>query len=175
MTAIDRPTVLSSDDEASLLVRLVHSVNALFSLTPHWLIATVARFSIAAVFWKSGQTKVEGFAIDLIEGTFKLGMPHFSNSAIDLFRDEYKVPVLPPEVAAFMAASAEHVFSALILVGLATRLSSFALLMMTLVIEVFVYPDAYPTHGVWAVSLLFLMSRGPGPLSIDNLFKKRFG
>eukprot|EP01037_Dinobryon_pediforme_P007704 gene7704-7765_t len=146
----------------------------LFSAIPHGLIATLARFSIAAVFWKSGQTKVQNFAIDLIEGRFTLGIPHFSNSVVDLFRDEYKLPLLPPELAAFMAASAEHIFSALILVGLATRFSALALLGMTLVIEVFVYPDAYPTHGVWAVTLLYILKYGAGPLSLDALIAKYF-
>ncbi|MFO1117696.1 MAG: DoxX family protein [Beijerinckiaceae bacterium] len=174
MTAIERSSP-HSEGALAPLVRLVDGVNGLLSRIPHWLIASLARFSIAAVFWKSGQTKVEGLAIDLVQGQFQIGLPHFSSSAIDLFRDEYRLPVLPPELAAFMAASAEHVFSALILVGFATRLSATALFMMTLVIEIFVYPDAYPTHGVWAVCLLYLMSRGPGPLSLDHLVKKRFG
>ena len=171
MTAIEH----SPPRNAGALVRLIDGVVEILSNIPHWAIASLARLSIAAVFWKSGQTKVEGLAIDLVQGQFQLGIPHFSSSAIDLFRDEYKLPLLPPEVAAFMAASAEHIFSALILAGLATRLSATALLLMTLVIEVFVYPDAYPTHGVWAVCLLYLMARGPGPLSIDHLLKKRFG
>lgn len=175
MTVIEGSTTSHSGGATALLVRLADGVNGLLSRIPHWLIATLARFSIAAVFWKSGQTKVEGFAIDLIQGQFQLGIPHFSSSAIDLFRDEYRLPLLPPEIAAFMAASAEHIFSALILIGLATRLSSTALLVMTLVIEIFVYPDAYPTHGVWAVCLLYLMSRGPGPISIDYLLKEPFG
>ena len=158
-----------------MLASLIQRMNTLFASIPHWFIATLARFSIAAVFWKSGQTKVQGFAIDLIEGRYTFGIPHFSDSAVDLFRDEYKLPVLPPELAAFLAASAEHIFSALILVGLATRLSSLALLGMTLVIEVFVYPDAYPTHGVWAVALLYLIKFGPGPLALDALLKKAWG
>ena len=81
-----------------MLISLVARANMLFSAIPHWLIATLARFSIAAVFWKSGQTKVQNFAIDLIEGRFTLGIPHFSNSVIDLFREEYKLPLLPPEL-----------------------------------------------------------------------------
>jgi putative oxidoreductase len=173
MTAFDPTATSASAGGASPLVRLVTVVHALFSRIPHWFIAALARFSIAAVFWKSGQTKIQGLAIDLINGEFTFGMPHLSSSAIDLFRDEYKVPLLPPEIAAYMAASAEHVFSALILIGLATRLSAAALLGMTLVIEIFVYPDAYPTHGVWAVCLLYLMARGPGFLSLDHIIGKR--
>jgi putative oxidoreductase len=141
---------------------------------PHSLIAFIARFSIAAVFWKSGQTKVEGLAIDLIDGTVQLGWPRLADSTIPLFQSEYHVPLLSPEIAAHMAAFAEHFFPVLILIGFATRFSALALLGMTLVIEVFVYPDAYPTHGTWAAVLLYLMATGPGKLSIDHLIAHRF-
>lgn len=157
----------------SLPAALIHGVHSLFEAIPHWLIATLARFCIAAVFWKSGQTKVQGLAIDLVEGRFVLGIPSFSDSALDLFREEYKLPLLPPEWAALLATVAEHVFPILLLVGLATRLSAFALLIMTIVIEIFVYPNAYPLHGVWAVSLLYLMKHGPGPLSLDHFLARR--
>lgn len=153
---------------------LIAGVNAVIGRVPSGLIALLARFSIAAIFWKSGQTKVEGLSIDVLEGRFQLGWPHFSDSAIDLFRDEYKLPFLPPEVAAVMATAAEHVFPILLLLGLLTRLSALSLLIMTLVIQVFVYPGAYPLHGVWAVALLYLMAHGPGPLALDNvLFKPK--
>ncbi|PTT30520.1 DoxX family protein [Pseudomonas sp. HMWF021] len=139
---------------------------------PHSLIAFIARFSIAAVFWKSGQTKVEGLAIDLIDGTFQPGWPRLADSTIPLFQSEYHVPLLSPEIAAHLAAFAEHFFPVLILIGFATRFSALALLGMTLVIEVFVYPDAYPTHGTWAAVLLYLMATGPGRLSIDHLIAR---
>lgn len=87
---------------------LVKRTIALFEKIPYSLIAFLARFSIAAVFWKSGQTKVEGFAIDLISGTFQLGEPRLAASTLPLFRSEYHVPLLSPEVAAHMAAFAEH-------------------------------------------------------------------
>lgn len=147
---------------------------ALLEKIPHSLIAFIARFSIAAVFWKSGQTKVEGLAIDLIDGTFELGWPRLADSTIPLFNSEYHLPLLSPEIAAHMAAFAEHLFPFLILIGLATRFSALALLGMTLTIQVFVYPDAYPTHGTWAALLLYLMATGPGKLSIDHLIAKRF-
>ena len=159
---------------SSLPVRLVERLVQWLGMIPHSLIAFIARFSIAAVFWKSGQTKVEGFAIDLISGTFELGMPRLADSTIPLFSSEYKVPLLSPEVAAHMAAFAEHFFPILILFGLATRFSALALLGMTLTIQTFVYPDAYPTHGTWAAILLYLMARGPGVLSIDHLIARRF-
>ena len=147
---------------------------SLLEKIPHSLIAFLARFSIAAVFWKSGQTKVEGLAIDLIDGTFELGWPRLADSAIPLFQSEYNVPLLSPEIAAHLAAFAEHFFPALILIGLATRFSALALLGMTLTIQIFVYPDAYPTHGTWAAVLLYLMTTGPGKLSIDHLIARRF-
>lgn len=135
---------------------------------PHGLIALLGRFSIAAVFWKSGQTKVEGLAIDLIEGMFQIGWPRLSDSALALFREEYRLPLIPPELAAPLAAFAEHLFPILLLVGLATRFSALALLGMTAVIQIFVYPAAYPTHGTWAAVLLYLVARGPGALSLDH-------
>jgi putative oxidoreductase len=86
-----------------------------------------------------------------------------------LFQDEYRLPLLPPEIAAYAAATAEHVFPVLLLLGFATRLSALALLVMTLTIQVFVYPAAYATHGVWAAVLLYLLARGGGRYSLDAL------
>ena len=148
---------------------------SLFDRIPHSLIAFLGRFSIAATFWQSGQTKVEGFAIDLIHGQFEFGMPHLSESAVDLFRDEYALPFIPPEWAAHMAATAEHVFPVLLLIGMGTRYSALALLGMTFVIQTFVYPNAYPTHGIWAAVLLYLIARGPGVFSVDHLLSRRCG
>ena len=82
---------------------------------------------LSAVFWKSGQTKVEGFVIDIVSGDIQLGWSHLSDSAVSLFREEYRLPLVPPELAAPMAAFAEHFFPLLILLDLATRLSAFAL------------------------------------------------
>lgn len=152
---------------------LMGKFNEVCGRIPDSVIAFIGRFSIAAVFWKSGQTKIEGLAIDIVSGEFSLGWPHLSDSAILLFKDEYRLPIVPPELAAHLAAFAEHLFPPLILIGLATRLSSFALLVMTLTIQVFVYPGAYPTHGVWATVLLFLMARGPGKISLDHWFARR--
>lgn len=140
---------------------------------PYSAIALLARFAIAAVFWNSGQTKVKGLEINFVTGEFHLGWPALSDSAVALFRDEYRVPLLPPELAAVLAASAEHVFPILLLLGLATRLSALALLGMTLVIQVFVYPGAYATHGTWAAVLLLLAARGAGTLSLDHWLARR--
>lgn len=153
--------------------RLVTSAIDLMSRIPETLIAFVARFSIAAVFWQSGQTKVQNFALNVVSGEFQLGWPRLSDSAVALFQDEYKLPLIAPEIAAPLAATAEHLFPFLLLIGLATRFSALALLGMTLVIQVFVYPDAYPTHGTWAALLLYLAARGPGALSVDHWLARR--
>lgn len=163
----------ASQARAGTLSRAVAAVHAAFARIPESLIALLARFSIAAVFWNSGQTKVEGLAINIVSGTFELGVPRLSSSAVDLFRDEYRLPLLPPEVAAVMATIGEHVLPILVLLGLGTRLASFGLLAMTAVIQFLVYPGAYATHGVWAAVLLWLMARGPGALSIDHLIARR--
>ena len=153
---------------------LITRAIALLEKIPHSLIAFIARFSIAAVFWKSGQTKVEGLAIDLFDGTFELGWPRLADSTIPLFKSEYHVPLLSPEIAAHMAAFAEHFFPLLILIGFATRFSALALLGMTMTIQLFVYPDAYPTHGTWAAVLLYLLAQGPGALSVDRWIATRW-
>ena len=128
---------------------------------PHSFIALIARISVGGVFWMSGQTKVKGF--QLADGT------------VDLFRDEYALPLIDPTVAAIAAAISEHLFSVLLIIGFASRLSAAALLGMTLVIEIFVYPDAWPTHGTWATCFLIIIAKGPGVFSLDHLlFAKRF-
>jgi len=162
-----------SSSSAEGLAGMVTSMVRLFERIPNSLIAFLARFSIAAVFWNSGQTKVQGLVINFVSGDFALGWPRLSDSALALFQDEYKLPFVPPELAAPMAAFAEHLFPLLLLFGLATRFSALALLGMTLVIQVFVYPGAYATHGTWAALLLYLMARGPGVFSIDHLLAKR--
>lgn len=155
-------------------VELARQAVGLLSRIPDAWIALLARFSVAAIFWKSGQTKIQGFALDVVSGEFHFGWPRLSASAVDLFRDEYRLPLLPPDLGAVMAAGAEHLFPALLVLGLATRLSALALLGMTATIQLFVYPDAYPTHGVWAAALLFLAARGPGPLALDRLVARRY-
>ena len=91
-----------------------------------------------------------------------------------MFRSEYQLPLLSPQVAAHLATFAEHFFPVLILLGFATRFSALALIGMTLTIQLFVYPDAYPTHGTWLALLLLLLAKGPGCLSIDHLIARRY-
>jgi putative oxidoreductase len=157
-----------------LPVRLVERLIGLFSSIPKSLLALLARFSIAMVFWQSGQTKVEGFSIDPVSATFAIDMPRLADSTLFLFSNEYNLPLLAPELAAQMAVFAEHFFPLLLLLGLATRFSALALLIMTLTIQLFVYPGAYATHGTWAAVLLLLMARGPGVFSLDHLIARYF-
>lgn len=126
-------------------------------LTPSTLLL-VQRLGIASVFFLSGRTKVEGL-FTLTDGTF------------ELFRSEYHLPLVPPVAAAWAAAVSEHLFSVLLVLGLFTRLSAAALLGMTLVIEIFVYPDAWSTHLSWAGLLLPLIACGAGRVSLDRLFR----
>nr|WP_315245612.1 DoxX family protein [uncultured Albidiferax sp.] len=155
------------------MATLLQQCIALLSRIPHSLIALLARFSIAAVFWQSGQTKVQGFAVDIVSGTFQLGWPRLSDTAVDLFRDEYRMPL--PELTAPLAAGAEHLFPLLLLFGLGTRFAALALLGMTLTIQLFVYPGAYATHGTWAALLLYLVAQGPGRVSLDAWVARRWG
>lgn len=152
----------------------IHRLLGLMKQLPNSMIALLARFSIAAVFWKSGQTKIEGLAIDIVEGSFQLGWPSISDSTFFLFAEEYQLPLIPPVLGAYAATFAEHLFPLLILLGLATRFSALALLGMTLVIQLFVYPSAYVVHGLWASVLLYLMAQGAGKISLDHLLSRRF-
>lgn len=132
-------------------------------------VAALGRFSIAGVFWQSGQTKIEGFALDLVQGTLTPGWPRLADSAVVLFREEYRLPLLSPELAATLAALGEHLLPVLVLLGLGTRYAALGLLGMTAVIQFLVYPGAWATHGVWAAVLLYLAILGPGRWSLDHL------
>lgn len=121
------------------------------------VLALVARISIAAIFILSGRTKVEGFLT-------------ITDSTYELFRTEYNLPLISPVLAAHLSAYAEHLFPALLILGLFSRLSALALVGMTLVIEIFVYPDAWPTHLSWIGLLLIIIAKGAGTLSLDRRF-----
>jgi putative oxidoreductase len=119
------------------------------------LVALGLRVFPAMVFWQSGRTKVEGFTI--------------KDSTWFLFEHEYALPLIPPGVAAVLATAAEHLLPVLLILGLLTRFSALGLLAMTVVIQIFVYPGAWVTHGLWAAALLALMALGPGRWSLDHL------
>ena len=136
--------------------RLCSGARLLESVLPLSLLLLVQRLGIAAIFFYSARTKVEGlFTI--------------SDSTYELFAYEYALPLIPSEFAAVMATISEHLFSVLLVFGLCTRLSAAALLGMTLVIQIFVYPDAWPTHLSWAGLLLPLIALGGGRWSLDRL------
>lgn len=130
------------------------------ALLPDALLLLVARCGIAAVFFLSGRTKVTGF-LDI------------TDSAYYLFETDYKLPLIPPHLAAHLATYSEHLFPVLLVLGLGTRFAALALLGMTTVIEVFVYPQAWPTHLSWAGLLLPLIAQGGGKLSLDHLLSRR--
>lgn len=139
----------------------VCAIHTLDRVSLDTVLATPARLFIAAVFLLSGRTKVEGL-LTVTDGTYFL------------FEHEYALPLIPAPVAAHLAAYAEHLFPLLLIVGLASRLSAAALLGMTAVIQMFVYPEAWMTHLGWAAALGFILFRGPGALSLDHLIRRRF-
>lgn len=124
---------------------------------PYTLLALPLRFAVATVFWNSGTTKLANW-----------------DATLQLFQDEYKVPLLPPDWAAHLAASIELSSPILLVLGFGTRAAALVLLGMTTVIEIFVYPQAWPTHIQWAAMLLVLLCRGAGRFSMDALIRQRF-
>lgn len=158
---------------ADRLVSTFGVAHAWLEHIPHSLIALLGRVAIAGVFWRSGQTKIEGLAIDVTTGAFELGWPRLSDSALYLFREEYRLPLISPELGAYAAATAEHLLPLLLLIGLGARFAALALLLMTAVIQFLVYPDAWPVHATWATILLYLAATGPGRLSVDAWIKGR--
>ena len=124
----------------------------------HDLIAAFARLGVAAVFLMSGQTKVDGWRV--------------SENAIDLFTYEYNLPLFSPVLAAHLAVFAEHLLPLMLIVGIFTRLGALGLVAMVVVIQIFVYPSAWPTHASWLAALLYLVSFGPGRLSLDAFISK---
>jgi putative oxidoreductase len=131
---------------------------ALTAMVPEGVIALLMRIGIAVPFLLSGRTKVEGF-LTLKDSTFYL------------FAEEYRVPLLPSDLAAYAATYAEHALPILIVLGLMTRPAAFGLLVMTGVIQLFVVPGGWPTHLLWLAPLVYLIARGPGALSVDRLLK----
>lgn len=158
---------MTNEDKAKLpelghnLITVIRKLTELPERIPSWTFALMMRAAIFLVFFQSARTKVEGL-ITLKESTFQL------------FQYEYALPFVPYKLAAYMATYAEHTFSILILLGLATRLSATALLVMTGVIEIFVYPEAYVVHLTWASMLVYLLARGGGHLSLDSLVDRHF-
>jgi putative oxidoreductase len=131
--------------------------NILEAVSYTWL-ALPLRFAVATVFWNSAMAKLANW-----------------DTTLALFSDEYQVPLIPPEIAAYMAVTIELTTPVFLALGLMTRFAAFVLLGMTTVIEIFVYPLAWPTHIQWAAMLLVLLCRGAGALSLDHLLWRRLG
>ena len=144
--------VTATSPSKSPIIALFERAFALLDSVPYWFLAIPLRIGAAAVFWLSGQSHLANW-----------------DTTIELFTEEYKVPLLPPDLAAIMAVSIEVAAPILLVAGLFTRLTALVLLGMTTVIEVFVYPQAWPTHIQWVAMLLVLLCRGPGWLSLDHL------
>lgn len=140
------------------MMPLLARIRSALERVPYTALALPLRFAVATIFWNSAMTKLANW-----------------ESAVALFTEEYRVPVLPPELAAYMAVSIELVTPVLLVLGLFTRGTAVVLLGMTAVIEVFVYPQAWPTHLQWAAMLLVLLCRGAGGLSLDAFLWRRFG
>lgn len=129
---------------------------ALLDAIPYWLIALIARAATCTVFWSSGTQKLSDWSATLA-----------------LFETEYHVPLIPPHPAAYMATTIEISCAVLVMIGLATRAAVFVLLGMTAVIEIFIYPEAWPTHIQWLAFMFVILARGPGKVSLDALIGPR--
>jgi len=134
---------------------VIGQINRVFARIPSDLVLLALRVFPALVFWQSGRTKVEGFQI--------------RDTTWFLFENEFALPLIPPQVAAVLATAAEHLLPVLMILGLMTRLSALGLLTMTAVIQIFVYPDAWVTHGLWGAGLLAVVAAGPGRFSLDRM------
>lgn len=137
------------------VVEVLEKGRALAERVPYGAIALASRIAVADIFWRSGRTKVNGFSI--------------REETLYLFREEYKVPLLPPDLAAYLSIIGEHTFPVLLAIGLASRLSALALFGMTLVIQLFVVPGGWPEHILWFSLLGLIIARGPGAISLDHL------
>lgn len=125
---------------------------------PQSLLQLMFRVAIGSVFWNAGLVKIASWQTTLL-----------------LFRNEYRVPLLPPELAAHLATAIELTCPILLFVGLATRLAVLPMIGQALVIEIFVYPEDWIEHLGWLAMLLFLFARGAGVFSVDHLIWRWVG
>ncbi len=149
------------------VIQLHNRLANLFRMIPEWLVSLLARLAAASVFWRSAQTKIAGGEWLGQNWSFW----NVTESTKLLFEYEYSVPLLPAELAAYMATFGEFFLSLILVVGLMTRLGALGLLVMTAVIQFFVYPDAWNVHILWAALLVYLIRNGAGKLSLDYLLK----
>jgi putative oxidoreductase len=139
------------------LIKTLLAARSAVERIPLALLQLAMRIAVGAVFFNSGLLKINSWEF-----------------AIKLFEDEYKVPFIDPVWAARLAAFNELTFPVLLVLGLATRLATLPLIGMILVIQTLVYPQAWVDHLLWGSILLFLLSRGPGAISLDALIERRF-
>jgi putative oxidoreductase len=149
-------TTFSHEVRAGSLVGIIGSIRGLVERFPTSLLALAFRLAVAAVFWKSGLTKIASW-----------------DATVALFDMEYMLPILPPALGAYLATGVELGCSALLVIGLATRFAAAALLGMTLVIQLFVYPENWPDHLLWGSILAYLVARGAGAISLDHVIGRR--
>jgi putative oxidoreductase len=154
---------------ANIIVRAVENILSLLKSIPEEFITLSSRLAMASVFWRSAQTKIDGW--NFLDQSWQFF--NLNSSTFLLFRHEYNVPLVDHEIAAYMATFGEFFFSLALLLGFMTRFSAFGLLGMTAVIQIFVYPDAWPTHIMWLAILLYIIKHGPGKLSLDNVLFNR--
>ena len=128
----------------------IHSLYQRVDRVPYDLLALPLRVAVATVFWNSAMTKLANW-----------------ETTLELFTSEYQVPLLPPEFAAYMATAIELSTPPLLILGLLTRPAAAVLLGIVVVIQIFIYPQAWPTHIQWAAMLLILLCRGAGRISAD--------
>ena len=150
------------------LVKLAEKPLGILKAIPEDILALTARAAIATVFWRSAQTKISGW--NFLDQSWQFY--NLSDSTFLLFQYEYDLPVINYEIAAYLATFNEFFLSIAILLGFMTRFTALAFLGMTAVIQIFVYPDAWPTHIMWAAILLYIIKHGPGRFSLDKIFVK---
>ena len=147
---------------APLLARYDSAVRQLTGRLPESAVLVLVRLALGGVFWRSGRSKV-------VEGSWL----EISDTTRFLFETDYSGVPFPPAIAAPMAAYAEHLFPILLVLGLATRFSALALLGMTMVIQLFVYPEAWwQVHVLWTALAAVLVVRGGGLFSADHALGK---
>lgn len=158
-----------------MIRNLLTTTISYFEKIPCSVISLLARLGIGATFLRSGLIKVEGITFDNAF-MYLMDVNKWANgNTIALFRDEYKLPLLSPELAAYSGTMMELSMPILLFMGLFTRFAALALLGMTITIQIFVYPNAFDTHATWAVCCLFLMKYGAGLFSVDALARKTLG
>lgn len=149
----------------TLIATLWQRYNSLCARLPESLVLLLVRLAIASVFWRSAQTKISGW--NFLGQSWQFF--NISDSTFALFRYEYALPLLPYKLAAYAGTTVEFFLPILLVLGLGTRVAALGLLAITAVIQVFVYPDAWPTHFLWLAPLLALLRNGAGGLSLDAL------